>query len=144
LFSTSYPVIKAVVELSDFNYLDLYFIIHSDIIVLALLVQLDDGIVLLLILSLLLVDVLQGIYLLNIDIQSVRGRLKDVFSSYELITKDLGLGFHSLSDILPDRLFDLARHLLKLLTQSLGLKHDGADLLVRRRQAVLDNLVELK
>lgn len=81
LFGSRYPVIEVVIEFGHFNYLVLEVGLNPHVVLLALVIQLDNSVVLLLVLGLLLVDVFKGVHLFNIDIQRVRGRLKHVLGS---------------------------------------------------------------
>ena len=113
-----------------------------DVVFKALLLELEDDVVLLVEVRLLLLHELEGIDLLDIDVETGRRLLEDVARLGEVLLEERSLAVHGRGHIVADRVHDLLGHLRQQLLDGHRLQGDRAEAGVRVGD-LRDDLVEL-
>ena len=91
---------------------------YLDVVLLAELVELVDRLELLREFLLLLLHILEGIHLLNVDIQTSWQLVEDLTSLCKFLSQRLGLSFHCVRHVATNGVYDLLRQFCQVLLET--------------------------
>jgi hypothetical protein len=131
-----------VVQLGDFFDAQLELCADFDVVLLALLLQRNYSAVLVLEVLFFLFKVAEGVYLVDVDIQTGWRLVQGIRRGCQFLQQRFRLVLDCLSHVGPDRLNYLSRHISKRLFERRGFQKDSSDLGVCVWDP-LDNRIEL-